>query len=120
MLFNLNKYRKLYAITALTAYLLLVSISVLHYHHINIQMGKYEVGSENQGNFNDPFDKLVDITHECTIQHFTDTVINYNFISVFDILKETDGQNISFKEILRLPQTPFDNNNPLRAPPLFS
>jgi len=120
MNFNFNKYRKVYAIGALAAYLLLVSISILHYHHINIQLGKYEISSECQGNFSDPFDKLVDLTHECTIQHFTNTIINYNFITVFDVIKESGEQNITIKEVLRLPQAPLDNSNPLRAPPLFS
>ena len=83
-------------------------------------MGNYEISGNSQGNFNDPFDKLVDITHECTIQHFTNTIINYNFITVFEVIKESGEQSIAFKEVLRLPQAPLDNSNPLRAPPLFS
>jgi hypothetical protein len=119
MILNFNKYRKRYAIAILAAYLLLVSISVLHYHHINIQTGDYEITTDKQNTCNDFFDKFVDITHECTIQHFTDTIINYNFITVFNVIKETNEQNISIKEIIKLPQAPLYNNNCFRAPPLF-
>lgn len=120
MIFNFNKYRKRYATAILASYLLLVAISIFHYHHINIQTGNYEITSDSQGNFFDAFDKIVDITHECTVQHFTETIINYNFITVFDVIKETCVQNISVIEIIRLPQAPHFNDNPLRAPPLFS
>lgn len=83
-------------------------------------MGNYSINSGSNDTCNDPFDKLVDITHECAIQHFTETVINYNFITVFNITKESCEQSISFIEILRLPPTPFYSNNPFRAPPPFS
>jgi len=119
MTLNFNKYRKRYAVAILAAYLLLVSISILHYHQVDIQTGNYEINSDSKSACNDPFDKLVDITHECAIQHFTDTVINYNFITIFNITKETGEQNISLKEILPLPQAPLYNDNRFRAPPRF-
>ena len=120
MIFNFNKYRKRYATVILASYLLLVSISILHYHHINIQMGNYDINTGSNDTCNDPFDKLVDSTHECATQQFTNTVINYNFVTVFNVTKETSVQLIFFKEVIRLPRVPFHNNNPLRAPPLFS
>ena len=120
MIFSFSKYRRRYAASILASYLLLVSISILHYHHINIQAGYYDVTSSSRETSADLFDRLDDITHECTIQHFTETIINYNFITVFNVIKETGEQNISFKEIIRLPQFPLDSNNHLRAPPLFS
>jgi hypothetical protein len=120
MIFKFTKYRKSYAAVILASYLLLVSISILHYHNIDIQTGNYNVTTNSQSSSRDAFDTLDDITHECTIQHFTNTIINYNFITVFDVIKETSEQNISFTGKLILPQSPSYNSNQLRAPPLFS
>jgi hypothetical protein len=120
MTFSSNKYRKRCAIAVLAAYLLLVSISILHYHHINIQTGNFEINSTSQNTCNDVFDKIIDITHECTIQHFTETIINYNFAAIFNVIIENGEQNIFINEIPRIPQAPIFNNNPLRAPPFFS
>jgi hypothetical protein len=120
MILKFTKYRKSFTAVILASYLLLVSISILHYHHINIQAGNYAIANNSNSNSFDAFDKLDDITHECTIQHFTETIINYNFLSVLNVIKETSVQNISFKEIIRLTQSPVDYNNPLRAPPVNS
>lgn len=120
MFFNLNKYRRRYTAVILASYLVLVSISILHYHNIDIQAGNYAITSGGSRTASDPFDKMDDITHECTLQHFANTIINYNFITIFDIIKETAEVNFAFKEILKLPGAPLDYNNPLRAPPLFS
>lgn len=115
-----NKYRRQYAGVILASYLMLITISILHYHKIDLQSGNYSISSDKQKSACDPSDKLDDVTHECTIQHFTETIINFNFIPVFNAAKEITVQNISFKEIIRLLHSPVDYNNPLRAPPLFS
>jgi hypothetical protein len=120
MIFKFDKYRKRYAAVILGSYLLLVCISILHYHHIDIQSGNFNVTNESQSSSGDAFDTLDDFTHECTIQHFTNTIINYSFITVFNVIKETSEQNISFTRKIILPQAPLYNNNQLRAPPLFS
>jgi len=120
MILHFNKYRKRFTTLILASYLLLVTISILHYHHINIQAGNYQLSRNSDSNSFDAFDKLDDVTHECTIQHFTETIINYNFLTVLDVIKETSVQNISFKEIIQLTQSPVDYNNPLRAPPVNS
>jgi hypothetical protein len=83
-------------------------------------VGNYDISAGSNDTCNDPFDKLVDITHECAIQQFTSTVINYNFVTVFNVTKETSVQNIFIKEIVKLSRAPFQSNNPFRAPPLFS
>jgi hypothetical protein len=120
MFSNFNKHKKKYAALILAAYVLLVSISILHYHHINVQTGNYAIQCDSQRPSGDVFDKFVDITHECTIQHFTETIINYSFIAVFNVIPETSVQNFSFKEIVMLLVAPHDSSNPFRAPPLFS
>jgi hypothetical protein len=83
-------------------------------------MGNYCINSGSNDTCNNPFDKLVDITHECAIQHFTETVINFNFITDFNLTNESTEQSIFLIEFLSLPPASFYNNNPFRAPPLFS
>jgi hypothetical protein len=117
---NFTKYRKRYASAILAAYLMLVSISILHYHHINIQTGYFQISEDNEKACNDVFDQIVDITHECAIQHFTDTIITYNFTPLFNVTKEIAEQRIALREIPRPPQAPVYNNNHFRAPPIFS
>ena len=107
MIFGLNKYRKKLTAVILTSYLLLVSVSILHYHHIDMQMGNYNFTRSSNDTCNDPFDKLVDITHECAVQQFTSTVINYNFITVFNVTKETSVQNLFVEKITKLPARRF-------------
>jgi hypothetical protein len=120
MIFRLNKYRKKLTTVILASYLLLVSVSILHYHHIDLQLGNYNFARSSNDTCNDPFDKLVDNSHECAVQQFTSTVINYNFITVFNVTKETSVQSLFVEEISKLPSAPIFISNPFRAPPLFS
>lgn len=109
-------YRKRFAAVMLVSYLLLVSLSIFHYHHVSIQEGSYKLVNDGGSN-SDPFDKLVDLTHECTIQQFASTVLNFNFSSVFNIVKNIRVENISLNIIDNFHSETHFNGNPHRAPP---
>ena len=120
MIRHFSKYRRKYTTAALAAYLLLLSLSVMHYHHINILNGDYQYRCDIPATAYDSFDRFVDGTHECTVQHAAQTVIAFGFDSVFIIINGTDSQKVTLKEVTKLPPSPHHNGNPLRAPPLFS
>ncbi len=116
MISILNKYRKNYSYIILASYLFLIALTVFHYHHVDIQNGNSKI-ENNNGSQNDPFDKIIDLTHECTIQQFANTVINYDFTGVFNLINIKTAQSFSFDKILRLTARPIYNSNPHRAPP---
>lgn len=66
---------------------------------------------------NSPFDKLIDLTHECTIQQFASTVINYNHLEGLNLLRLNNEEEFSLNEIIIHSLTPHYNGNPHRAPP---
>lgn len=118
MKLNYHKYRKVYAAVMLLSYLLLVSLSIFHYHHVDILDGSYALESSCPETGTSPFDKLVDLTHECTIQQFAHTVLDYNHIKVFNIVQNTGEQELNIKEINQHPLDTNYYNNPRRAPPI--
>ncbi len=117
MRFNYHKYRKQYAVIMLLAWLFLVALSIFHYHHIDIQEGNFRIETGSASTSSNPFDKEVDLTHECIIQVFAHSVLDYNFKTTFDFLGISSGQEFNYKEIVRSPSNPHYNGNPLRAPP---
>ena len=118
MNYNFNKYTNRYAYLFLAAYLFLVSLTVLHYHHIDIQLNLIKIENNSGTGTGGPFDKLVDATHECMIQQFTSTVLNYSFNAVLVSDLNVKPQIFVSKEILKISSGILYNNNPLRAPPL--
>jgi len=119
MKLNYHKYRKEFAALTLLSYLFLVALSIFHYHHVDILEGNYALESSFPDTGSNPFDKLIDSTHECTIQQFASTVINYSFTNVFDIVITDRGQSFNKNKPLLLESEPHYNSNPHRAPPLF-
>ena len=116
-MFNkIYKYRNQYASLILASYLVLVGLTIFHFHHVDIENGYYKIVNEGSGETN-PFDKIIDLTHECTVQQFANTVINYNFIGIFNLINNNVEQNFSFDKTSYI-QTPLlYNSNPHRAPP---
>ncbi len=117
MKLNYQKYRKHYAAVMLLSYLLLVSLSIFHYHHVDLQEGNFKIESGCTDTGSNPFDKEIDLTHECTIQLFTHSVLDYNFKTEFNIVQNRGEQEFSFNEIIQHPSNIHYYNNPLRAPP---
>jgi len=113
----LDKYRQRYAVTLLLPYLFLVGLSIFHYHNIDIQNGNYKlINHTNEGRTN-PLDSREDLTHDCTIMQFANTVLNYNFTSVLGFIKNTGVENISVNVKVYFNYELHFNSNPHRAPP---
>jgi hypothetical protein len=118
MINKIDKYRSRYAWVILASYLVLVGLTIFHYHHVNIENGCYKIVNDG-GSETNPFDRIIDLTHECTVQQFANTVIIYNFSGIFNLINNKVEQNFSFDKTLYF-QTPLlYNSNPHRAPPNF-
>ena len=110
------KYRRKYAYAALFSYLFLVSLTIFHYHHVDMVEGNYSVESSS-GTEQSPFDKLIDVTHECTVQQFAGTVINLNYSEELNIINVVNEEKFLFNEKEIHYYAPRYNGNPHRAPP---
>ncbi len=119
MIFSKYKYRRKYAALLLFSYLFLLSLTVLHYHHVNLDKGDVRVELDGGGGTS-PFAKIIDLTHECTVQQFANTVLNYSFTGVFNVIENRGGQEFLFDEPTRIPIKSYFNSNALRAPPAIS
>ncbi len=117
MNYHFDKYQKHYSYLFLAAYLFLLSLTVFHYHHIDITSNNFKIETDTGLNSGGPFDKLVDINHECMIQQFTRTVLNYSFNANLAVQKYIEPQVFAPKEIKTFPNHNHFNCNPLRAPP---
>lgn len=117
MRFYYHKYRKDYAAVMLLAYLFLVSLSIFHYHHVDLQEGNLKIESGCAETGSNPFDRLIDFNHECMIQQFAHTVLDYNHITVFNFVQNTGEQEFISNEIIQYPSYSHYNSNPFRAPP---
>lgn len=113
------KYKRFISSTFLFSYIFLIALSVFHYHHVNIQNDSYKIVNEKSSEAN-PFDKLVDLTHECTIQQFASTVSNYNHVVPLASIRNIGEQCFTLSEYKKNLFSSTDENNPLRAPPLNS
>ncbi|MCL5029394.1 MAG: hypothetical protein M1480_10320 [Bacteroidetes bacterium] len=116
MKLRIIKYRKLFANIFLATYILFIGLTIIHYHHIDIQNDNYKIVNTN-GTESNLFDKLVDLTHECTVQQFASTIIDFNFAAVFNSFEDKSEQEFLKNEIIKLPSFTQYNNNPHRAPP---
>ena len=116
----LVKYRKRYITALLLPYLFLVGLSILHYHHVDIQLGNYKIERHvNEGTAN-PLDSRDDLTHECVIMQFARTVLNYSFSSTLSFIKNTGEENFQLVKVFSFSFKLHYNSNPHRAPPSFS
>lgn len=118
-MFLLNKYRKIIAFSVLITYLFLVSLTIFHYHHVDIQNGNYKLENDVNRTNSNPLDSRDDLTHECMVQQFASTVIDYNFTHVFNFIQQNGKQDYSFFSIVNFQPKPYYNSNQLRAPPKF-
>ncbi len=118
-MFILNKYRKKITYFVLIPYLFLVSLTIFHYHHVDIQNGDYKFENEFSGRNSNPLDSRDDLTHECMVQQFASTIINYSFTGVFNFVQEYGTQDYSFFKITSLQTKPLYNSNQHRAPPIL-
>lgn len=114
---KLIKHKKSFTYLFLISYTFLISLTVLHYHHVDIQENDFIITQANNYNDSGPFDKLIDLTHSCPILQFASTILSYNhvthFSSIFNI-GEQDFTPCETKHCI----IPFTyKNNPLRAPP---
>ncbi len=114
---RISKYRKYMTATFLASYVFFIGLTIVHYHHINIQNGNYKLLANNSSSKN-LFDGLVDVTHECTVQQIANTILDFNFTADFNIIKEKSDFDILNNEIVKLPSNILDSSNPHRAPPI--
>ena len=112
-----RKYRKKYAALMLFSYLFLVTLSILHYHHVDIQEGNYYFISNTQNGGSGPFDKLIDGTHECTIQQFASTVLDYDYIFTPLQINNAGEEEFKVNKIIFHQVKPYYQSKRLRAPP---
>lgn len=119
MMFLLNKYRKKITYSVLFPYLFLVSLTIFHYHHVDIQNGNYKFENDVSRTNSNPLDSRDDLTHECMVQQFASTVIDYNFTHVFKFVQKYYKQDYSFFNIISLQPKPHYNSNQHRAPPIL-
>ena len=119
MLFSKYKYRRKFAALLLFSYLFLLTLTVLHYHHVNMDKGDVQIQLGGGGG-SSPFAKIIDLTHECTVQQFANTVLNYSFTGVFNIIENKGGQEFLFDDEVSIPLKSFSHSNGLRAPPALS
>ena len=117
MKFKLHKYRSIFSSVLLFSYLFLVTITIFHHHNVDIQFGNLSFSTSSSTNYNGPFDKLIDLTHNCSVQQFAGTILNYTHLpNITSNQNLVSKSGISFKS-QKLPQTKNYSNNPLRAPP---
>ena len=112
------KYRKPTANIFLAAYLFFIGLTIFHYHHIDIQNDVYKIVNDN-GTEQNLFDKLVDLTHECTIQQIANSIIDLNFAAHFNSFKDNSEQEFVNNEVIESTSITQFNNNPHRAPPIL-
>jgi hypothetical protein len=113
---KLLKYKQLISGIFLFSYAFLILLGVFHFHHVDIQDNSFRIAKEKNTE-SDPFDKLIDLTHECTVQQFASTVSNYTHITPLSLIKNIGEQDFVSKEYKKYLSILFDENNPLRAPP---
>lgn len=112
-----NKYRKQYSFTFLGAYLFLISLTIFHYHHYNLQQGNYNFEQVPQDQSTNPFDRFFNLNGECIVEHFISTIDN---ISYFPALRsETINREVylSLNVQNKVPKQEFNYKHHLRAPP---
>ncbi len=115
---RISKYQKYISAIFLASYILFIGITIIHYHHIDIQNGNFRFIDNDEFQVN-LFDKLVDITHECTIQQFANTILDFNFKADLNLIKDNSKFDFINSEVIELPNYSIHNSNPLRAPPSF-
>jgi hypothetical protein len=113
---KLKKYKHSISCIFLFSYTFLVLLSVFHYHHVDIQDNSFKISNEKNTETN-PFDKLIDLTHACTVQQFASTVSNYNHAAPLNLIRNIGEQDFILKEYKKYLPIVTDGNNPLRAPP---
>ena len=80
---------------ALFSYLFLVSLTIFHYHHVDMNEGNYAFANYSDTG-ESPFDKIIDLTHECMIQQFAGTVINLTHLDGLNLLRLNNSEKFSF------------------------
>ena len=114
---NIYKYSRYYSYLFLSAYLLLIAITVFHYHNVDLVEGNYQLectGNSSSG----PFDRLIDLNHECLITQFSSTVININYAPKLFSRKYDNEVYFILDRHNRLPYHFLYKHSLLRAPPV--
>jgi hypothetical protein len=115
---GLKKYRRSLSGLFLVSYLFLISLTVFHHHHVSIQNGDLNFVNTTGSAQDSPFDKLIDLTHDCTILQFAYTVIDYSFTSVYSSTETPNEQPLTFSKERKILFKPLLRKNSLRAPPI--
>ena len=111
-----NKYTKQYSYIFLSTYLFLVSLTIFHYHHYDFQLGNYNLEQTQENQTPNPFDKFTDVNSECIVVHFSTSVVNINYVPIFNTKIENKEVYLSLRNN-KVPKQEFNYKHHLRAPP---
>jgi len=117
MKLTLYKYRRNFSYLFLSAYLFFLALTILHYHHINIQNGNFKVERHLDDQIQSHPDKLLEIYGECLVLHFSSTIDNISYIPYINIKKLDNKTYLHFKYPNKIPKQEIGWENHLRAPP---
>lgn len=114
---NFNKYKRHYSYIFLGAYLFLISLTIFHYHHYDFWQGNYNLEQTPQDQSTNPFDKFFNLTGECIVSHFINTIDNISYVPI--LTSESINSEIYFSLCNRnkIPKQEFNYKHHLRAPP---
>ncbi len=121
MLKQINKHKRPAAIALLSVYLSFIALTIIHYHHIDLQEGNgYGLTQNTEPNSPDPFNKQIDLTHDCTVQLFSASIINFSFIPLIKTEVNAGCQKLTLNDNNKLPARTNHSKISLRAPPVNS
>ena len=81
--------------------------------------GNYKVESNSGNSASGPFDRLIDLNHECLITQFSSTVLNINYAPNLFARRNDNKVYFILNRHNRLPYHILAKHNLLRAPPSF-
>ncbi len=113
-----QKYQRAFGISLLIPYLFLVAVTIFHYHHVDIRAGNYGISNSTAQGNDSPFDKLIDLSHNCSVQQFSGTVLNFTYVVSYNTEKNKFVQSVSIIQNEKLILQTDSKDNSLRAPPL--
>ena len=111
------KYSRYHGYLFLSAYLFLISLTVFHYHNVDILEGNYRIESDSGNSAATPFDRLIDLNHECLVTQFSSTVLNINYAPMLFSRKYVNKVYFLLDRHNRLPFHVLFKHSLLRAPP---
>ena len=112
-----TKYKRRSSYVLLLTYIFIFTLSVFHYHHIDLKNGNYYYTEESEKQSGISIDEIVGLSNECIVTHFTSTISNLNYFPEIISGENNHGVYTSLESPHKISFVVLFRNNPLRAPP---